>query len=121
MILADTSVWIAHFRGKESRLAPLLDGEQVVIHPFVIGELALGRLKDRSPILHGLQLLPRVSLATDEETLLWVDRRRVYERGIGWIDAHILLCSILDGVALWTKDKALASVARSCGAALFGS
>ena len=121
MILADTSVWIAHFQGKESRLAPLLDGEQVVIHPFVIGELALGKLKDRGQILHNLQFLPRVSLATDEETLLWVERRHVFERGVGWIDAHLLLCSILDGVALWTRDKALASVARYCGAELFGS
>ena len=119
MILVDSSVWIDHFRGKESRLAPLLNEEQVVIHPFVIGELALGSLKNRSQALHDLQLLPQVSSATDKETLEWIERRPILGKGIAWMDAHLLLSCILNNTELWTADKPLASVARFCGAKLY--
>ncbi|OLD66982.1 MAG: hypothetical protein AUI45_14695 [Acidobacteria bacterium 13_1_40CM_2_56_11] len=94
MILVDSSVWISHFRGKEPRLASLLNDEQVVTHPCVIGELALGSLKNRSQVLGDLQM-------------------------IGWIDAHLLLSCILNSTELWTADKTLLSVARFCGAKLY--
>ena len=119
MILVDSSVWIDHFRGKESRLALLLNEEQVVIHPCVIGELALGSLKNRSQALQDLQLLPQISPATDTETMEWIERRRIFGKGIGWMDAHLLLSCILSNTELWTADKPLASVARFCGAKLY--
>src|SRR4051794_35740158 len=102
MILADSSVWIDHFRGRESRLAPLLNEEQVVIHPGVIGELALGSLKNRRQALQDLQLLPQISPATDKETMEWIERRRIFGKGIGWMDAHLLLSCILGNTQLWT-------------------
>ena len=115
MILADSSVWIGHFRGKEPRLAALLTEDRIVTHPYVVGELALGHLKSRNQVLHDLQLIPRVSPATDKETLEWIERRRLFGRGIGWVDAHILLSCVLNHAELWTLDRPLASVARSCG------
>ena len=119
MILADSSVWIDHFRRKESRLAVLLNQEQVVIHPFIIGELALGSLKNRGQAIHDLQLLPQISPATGQETLEWIERRRIFGKGIGWTDAHLLLACILSNTELWTMDKPLAYVARLCGAKLY--
>jgi len=118
MTLVDSSVWINHLRKAEPRLTDLLDNDQVVVHPCVIGELALGSLKDRSRILHDIQLLPLVSLASDGEILEWIERRRVFGKGIGWVDAHLLLACVLNNVELWTVDRTLASVARSCGAKL---
>ena len=118
MILVDSSVWIDHFRGKESRLA-VLNEEQVVIHPFVIGELALGSLKNRGQVLHDLRMLPQISPANDEETLEWIERRRIFGKGIGWMDAHLLLSCVLSNTELRTADKPLASVARICGARLY--
>ena len=119
MILADSSVWINHFRGKESRLAGLLHDEQIVTHAGVIGELALGSLRNRSQVLRDLQLLPHIFPASDKETMEWIERRRVFGKGIGWMDAHLLLACILNDTPLWTADKPLASVARFCGARLF--
>ena len=119
MILADASVWIDHFRRREPALAVLLGEEQVVLHPGVIGELALGSLKNRSLVLRDLLLLPQIAPASDKETMEWIERRRVFGKGIGWMDAHLLLSCILSGTELWTKDKPLASVARSTGAKLY--
>jgi len=119
MILVDSSVWISHFRGKEPRLASLLNDEQVVTHPCVIGELALGSLKNRSQVLGDLQMLPQISPASDKETMEWIERRRIFGKGIGWIDAHLLLSCILNSTELWTADKTLFSVARFCRAKLY--
>jgi hypothetical protein len=119
MILADSSIWIDHFRGRQSTLAPLLVEEQIVMHPGVIGEFDLGSLKNRRQVLHDLQLLPQIAQASDHEIMEWIERRRVFGKGIGWLDAHLLLSCILSGTELWTNDKPLASVARSCGAKNF--
>jgi predicted nucleic acid-binding protein len=118
MILADSSVWINHFRRKDTKLVSLLEHEQIVMHPSVIGELSLGNLKNRNQALHDLQLLPTISPATDKEIMEWIERRRIFNRGIGWVDAHILLSCIVNGTELWTADKPLVSVARFCGAHL---
>ena len=119
MILADTSVWINHFRRNDPELAGLLDQERIAIHPCVIGELALGNLKGRNQALHDLQRLPHISSATDNEILEWIERRRMFGKGIGWVDADVLLSCILNDAELWTADKPLASAARSCGAKLY--
>ena len=104
---------------KEPRLASLLNDEQVVTHPCVIGELALGSLKNRSQVLGDLQMLPQISPASDKETMEWIERRRIFGKGIGWIDAHLLLSCILNSTELWTADKTLLSVARFCRAKLY--
>lgn len=113
MILVDTSVWVDHLRGRIQALADLLEREEVVIHPFVIGELACGSLKNRSEVLGLLNELPSAAVAGDEETLLFIENRRLMGKGIGYIDAHLLASVTLTETAkLWTRDKRLRAVAE---------
>jgi predicted nucleic acid-binding protein len=91
MILVDTSVWIEHLRVGSDRLKTLLLDEQVLCHPFVVGELACGTLQKRSEILSMLKALPEAHLLEHEEVLSFLEARRLYGRGIGWVDAHLLL------------------------------
>lgn len=113
MILADTSVWVDHFRRGAPHLAELLERQMVLTHPFVIGELACGNLRNRREILDLLAALPRATAATDEEALLFLDERSLMGRGIGWIDTHLLAASTLTPDArLWTRDRRLREVTR---------
>jgi len=89
MILIDTSVWIEHLRAGNDRLKALLFDEHVLCHPFVIGELACGRLQKREEILTMLKALPEAHLLDHEEVMSFIEARRLYGRGIGWVDAHL--------------------------------
>ena len=109
--LVDTSVWIDHFRSGNDRLADLLRENIVLIHPAVIGELACGHLKRRGNTLDALQLLPRAPEVSGDEVLAFVERHRLYRKGIGWIDAQLLASSALSGAKVWTLDRALAKLA----------
>jgi len=121
MILVDTSVWIDHLRQGNDRLAALLDRVQVVMHPFVIGELACGNLRNRKPLLRLLNYLPQATTATNEETLYFIERHALMGRGIGFIDTHLLAAVALDGnMRLWTHDKRLHSIAMELGLAMEG-
>ena len=111
-ILADTSVWVDHFKGSSGSLAELLKEGTVVIHPVVIGELATGNLRKRDETLRDLLALPRISPATFEECLAFIAHRRLYGRGIGWSDVQLLASAQLSGALLWTGDKRLNAVAR---------
>jgi hypothetical protein len=112
MILVDTSVWIEHLRKGSTVLSARLDEGQVLMHPFIIGELACGNLKNRAAVLRLLRDLPATPLASDPEVLGFIDRRKLMGRGIGYIDAHLLASVALTGTArLWTHDKRLAAVA----------
>ncbi len=111
MILADTSVWIQHFRAGDKRLTEALDAGSVCVHPFVIGEIACGNLRNRAEVLDLLGRLPMVAVATDEEALAFLERRRLMGRGIGFIDVHLLASVVLDGSTVWTNDRRLAVVA----------
>jgi predicted nucleic acid-binding protein len=112
VILADTSVWIDHLRIGESMLADLLDQGQVVIHPFVLGELSLGNLANRELVLGALADLPRVEMASDSEVLGFIETAGLYGLGIGYVDAHLLAATRLSpGVTLWTRDRRLRSSA----------
>lgn len=118
MILVDTSVWIQHFRHTETRLAAALNREEVLTHPFVVGELACGNLRNRGEILELLQHLPSAPVATDEEVLEFIETRKLMGRGIGYIDVHLLASTALSGPAcLWTRDKRLDEVAAMLGLA----
>lgn len=118
MILIDSSVWIDHLRAGEPGLAELLNSNNVLAHPFVVGELACGNLKNRKMILSLLQDLPTIQVATDEEVLFFVERHKLMGQGIGYVDAHLLAAVMLEGAAqLWTRDKRLGSVAESMGLA----
>ena len=114
MVLVDTSVWIEHLRYGDETLARLLEGNQVLTHPFVIGELACGNLADRDEILSRLMDLPVLSAATESEALYFLDRNQLMGRGIDYIDVHLLAATALAPPAqLWTRDKRLEAVSRS--------
>jgi predicted nucleic acid-binding protein len=115
--LADTSVWVAHFRHSEPRLADYLAQGVIVMHPWVRGELACGRLKDRESILSDLQALPAAQVAADSEVLTLLERHVLWGRGLGWIDVHLLTSALLSGCRLWTLDKSLNNAARELGVA----
>lgn len=116
MILVDTSVWINHFRYGDTTLTNLLNAGQVCVHPFVIGELALGNLQQRDDILDILNNMPRSKIATDEEVMKLINLSKLYGQGIGYIDAHLLASTRLTpGSLLWTLDKRLRAVANQLG------
>lgn len=115
MVLADTSVWVEHFRHREPALADRLSDGLVLMHPFVCGELACGNLKDRAGILSDLQALPQSRLATNAEVLQLIEDRRLWGRGLGWIDAHLLASALLSNCRLWTLDIRLAKTAAKLG------
>ncbi len=112
MILVDTSVWVDHLRDGAPALAAALEQGDVLMHPFVLGELACGNLKNRGEVLRLLADLPAAPLATDPEALNYIERRALMGRGIGYVDVHLLASAALGGaVRLWTRDKRLAAVA----------
>jgi predicted nucleic acid-binding protein len=112
MILVDTSVWMDHFRRAEPRLVAALEREDVLVHPFVVGELACGNLRNRRGILALMRRLPDAPRATDEEALTLIERQSLSGRGIGFVDVHLLASVVLHGTArLWTRDRQLAQVA----------
>ncbi len=116
MILVDTSVWIDHLRHGHSALVNLLNTGQVLAHPFVIGELALGSLRQRDVILDTLNNLPRAKIATEEEVLAFINQNKLCGLGVGYIDAHLLTSvRLTPGTLLWTQDKRLSAAANQLG------
>jgi hypothetical protein len=116
VILADTSVWIDHLRVGNPRMQGLLDSEQVVMHPMIVAELALGSLRQRAKTLADLDGLLEVPTAQLGEVRRMIETRKLYSRGIGLIDAHLVAsCLITPGTRLWTRDAALKNVAMSTG------
>ena len=117
MILADTSAWVEHLRRGLPRIATLLQGGEVLIHPWVIGELACGNLQNRSQVLKLLQGLPAATVASDAEVLHLIERDRLMGRGIGYVDVHLMASARLSHCRLWTRDRRLAAVAEEQGLA----
>src|SRR5574341_852473 len=112
IVLADTSAWIALWRQGNAPLAALLERNQVGLHPFVLGEIALGRITPRAEVLRRLRRLRVPSVARDSEVLALIERVPLWGRGIGWVDAHLLASAILDRLRLLTLDHRLAQVAQ---------
>jgi len=113
MFLVDTSVWVEHLARGHPQLVELLHEGQVVCHPFVIGELACGYLRNRREILALLGALPQARVAEHDELLRFVDHHRLSGRGLGWVDVHLLGGAFLSSCILWTTDKALHETARA--------
>lgn len=114
MILVDASVWVDHFRQRSEPLVGLLQDEQVLGHPFVLGELALGNLKDRRHTLRLLGDLPRARVARDSDVLAMIGHHRLHGRGIGYVDAHLLAATLLTQEArIWSRDRRLMEAARN--------
>jgi hypothetical protein len=117
VILVDTSIWVDHLRRGNARLAGLLGDGIVVTHPFVIGEIACGTLRQRARILSLLAELPVTTTATHPEVLAFIEARHLMGRGLGYVDVHLLAAASIDGVPFWTLDKRLGAAARALGVA----
>ena len=117
MVLVDTSVWIEYFRKGHPHLEELLNNTDVAIHPFVIGELACGTIRNRDEILNLLQTLDSSSEISLQELLRFIEMNKLQGKGIGFVDVHILASSLLSDFKLWTNDKKLHNIARKMGVA----
>lgn len=111
MILADTSVWIAHLRSGLSSLATLLEQGRVLTHPLIIGEVACGQIRRRTRVLQLLSELPSTLSASNEEVLRMIEDRKLWGKGIGIVDFHLLASTMLTGCQIWSTDHRLSKVA----------
>ncbi len=107
MVLVDTSVWVDHLRRGNSGLASLLDDGAVVCHPFIIGELACGVMRNRVQILSLLQSLPKAETVSPDEVLHFIEDRGLAGKGLGYVDTHLLASAVLTSIPLWTLDQKL--------------
>lgn len=120
MIIADSSVWIDHFRSGDAELIELLTAGKVLTHSFVIGELALSNFRKRAVVLRLLFDLPKAIAASDNEALEFIENNKLYGFGIGYIDAHLLASAFLSSSRLWARDKKLNEAAKKLGCAYIG-
>jgi len=113
VILVDTSIWVDHIRRTDAGLQTLLTKGLVLCHPFVIGELAVGNLPRRCSILSELDNIPQATIASDAEVLETIDLHKLYAKGAGYIDIHLVVSARLTpGSLLWTRDKNLLALAQ---------
>jgi predicted nucleic acid-binding protein len=116
MILADTSIWVEHFRSGNAEMRKQLTNRNIVMHPFIAAELALGSLRDRTKTLAFLDLLPQARVAQLSEVRQMIEARALYSQGIGLMDTHLIASVFLNPpTKLWTRDKRLRSVAETLG------
>jgi predicted nucleic acid-binding protein len=120
LILADTSIWIDHLRSgnrpRNKEMRKQLNEGQIVIHPSIVAELALGSLQERTRTLALLDLLPHVRVAQLSEVRRMIEARRLYSLGIGLIDAQLIASVFINpSTLLWTRDKRLRKAAESLG------
>jgi predicted nucleic acid-binding protein len=116
LILVDTSIWVDHLRAGDLELATLLNDGKVLLHPFVIGELALGSLANRALVLELLHGLPSAAVAGPAEALMLIDRHHLQGRGIGYVDLHLLASALISNhCTLWSRDKRLNGIAAELG------
>ena len=118
MILVDTNVWIDHFHQPEPELVQLLEDGRVAVHPMIIGELALGSIRNRAEVLRLLQDLPMLGMVTQPEFLSFVEGRSLMSRGLSYVDVHLLASVLIASEAqLWTRDRRLRQAAEELGVA----
>ena len=118
MILADSSVWIDHLGRGDPVLQALLDDDRVAMHPFVMGEIALGSLRDRQRVLFRLRRMPQAPVARTDTIVPFIDHHALSGAGIGYVDAHLLASALLaPGTRMWTRDKRLHTAAERLGVA----
>ncbi|MBI1821262.1 MAG: type II toxin-antitoxin system VapC family toxin [Nitrospirae bacterium] len=115
MVLIDTSVWVTHLRNGTPGLETLLNNGDVLCHPFIVGELACGTLKNRNEILSLLQAIPKSVKASHEEVMQFIENYSLMGKGLGYIDIHLLASALLTNVPLWTLDKKLNEVSSKIG------
>ena len=111
MVLVDTSVWVSHLRKMHIDLAYLLDDGEAACHPFIVGELACGNLKNRTVILSLLEALPMVAALDHDEVLTFIEIHGLMGKGLGYVDVHLLASAVLSRLPVWTLDKRLEQAA----------
>ncbi|MFZ1956545.1 MAG: type II toxin-antitoxin system VapC family toxin [Desulfobacterales bacterium] len=111
MVIVDTSIWVTHLRQGSRQLEKLLYDAEVMCHPFIVGELACGNLKNRTEIISLVQSLPMAPTIEFDEFLFFIDRNHLMGKGVGFVDVHLLASAQLTGMPLWTADKRLKSAA----------
>lgn len=118
MILVDTSIWVDHFRTRVEALESLIASEQVLGHPFVTGEVAVGSLRHWREAVSSLRDLPSARMASEQEVLDLLVKEALVASGLGFVDVHLLAsCGKDTGTLLWTRDKRLAAQAQRLGCA----
>ena len=115
MVLVDTSIWVDFLNIGDPQLAELLEASEARSHPYIVGELACGSIKNRKEILDLMASLDQVPKATDEELLVFLEKRKLYGKGLSLIDVHLLASGVLGNCPIWTKDKHLRAVAEKLG------
>ncbi|MBB4570322.1 type II toxin-antitoxin system VapC family toxin [Rhizobium leucaenae] len=114
MILVDTSIWIDHFHSSDAKLQALLEQKQILIHPFVIGEISLGNLRQYDLVMRSLGQLYQISKASEDDVLYFIRSNKLQGVGIGYVDAHLAAAAMLTpGTYLWTRDKRLHRIAEN--------
>jgi predicted nucleic acid-binding protein len=113
MVLVDTSVWVSHLRETHAGLVDLLNDGEVACHPYVVGEIACGNVKNRTEILSLLEALPMALQVEHEEVLAFIDNHDLMGKGLGYIDVHLLASAVLSGLPIWTLDKKLEKVVEA--------
>lgn len=117
MILVDTSIWADHLAKKNGTLFEMLQDASVLMHPFVIGEIALGNLPQREVVLQILEGVPSAAIASTSEVLRFIERHDLAGSGVGYVDAHLVASALMENATLWTRDKRLRAVAERLGVA----
>ena len=116
MILVDTSIWIDHLRSADAKLQTLLQNDQVVTHPFIRLELALGSIASREKVLADLALLPQAPVVASEELFSLIEHKMLYRTGIDLTDLQLVSCALLDrSISIWTRDRRLGEIAHELG------
>ena len=116
MVLVDTSIWVSHLRKGNPHLETLLMDGEVICHPFIIGELACGHIKNRKEILSLLQALPMAETAEHQEVLHFLEYNLLMGKGLGYIDVHLLASALLTEIPLWTSDRKLKAASSELNA-----
>jgi predicted nucleic acid-binding protein len=112
MVLADTSIWVDHLRKSNGQLIELLNNGEVFCHPFIIGELACGYIKNRQEIITALRALPQSAFIEHDEIMVFIEKNNIMGKGLGYIDIAILGSSLVTGIPLWTFDQKLNAIAK---------
>jgi predicted nucleic acid-binding protein len=116
LILVDTSVWIDHLRNADAKLQSLLQNDQVMTHPYIRLELALGSMANRETVLADLALLPQAPIVASNELFALIDHKKLYRRGIGVTGLQLICCAIFDeSISVWTRDRRLSEIAHELG------
>jgi predicted nucleic acid-binding protein len=117
-VLADTSIWIDHLRGQQAGLEKLLAEDRIVMHTLVRAELSCGNLPRRAWLLHRWRMLNPVEECGHHEVLDFIEQEKLYGRGVGFVDCHLLTACVRGGARLWTRDRRLRALSEEIGVAV---